>query len=101
MHAVATDAESFNRPCLYLQLDQEEGEQQQQEEDEEGEEGNAEQPLPELRLIPADDATRECPPASCGRGRCSLPDTATCCCFCRGCAGYPSHAHAHACDSPP
>jgi nucleotide-sensitive chloride channel 1A len=80
MHAVATDAESFNKPCLYLQLDsgadEEEGGLGQQgasdsgsEDGEEGEGSAAEPLLPELRIIPADAAQRESP---------RLP---ACCCF--------------------
>jgi hypothetical protein len=71
MHAVATDAESFNKPCLYLQLDsgadEEEGGLGQQgasdSGSEDGEEGGsaAEPLLPELRVIPADAAQREPP----------------------------------------
>lgn len=63
MHAVATDAASFARPCLYLQLD--EGDEEGngggaagggagagEDEDEEG----PSPPAPELRLVPADPA---------------------------------------------
>lgn len=60
MHAVMSDPQSVERPCLYLQLDvgsdDEEG-FEGGEEDEEGEEGAEEQApaglLPELRLVPA------------------------------------------------
>lgn len=54
MHAVATDAESFNKPCLYLQLDTGE-----QDEDDGEEEEEAVATVAELRLIPADPGTRE------------------------------------------
>ncbi len=66
MHAVASDDESFGKPCLYCQLDsEEEGEgglggsgSGSEEEEAEGEGGQADV-LPELRLIPADAAQRE------------------------------------------
>lgn len=67
MHAVATDDESFGKPCLYCQLDSEEegegglgGSGSGSEEEEEGAEGGAGSVLPELRLIPADPEQREC-----------------------------------------
>ena len=53
LHAISSDTESFNRPCLYLQLDQGDEEDLEEEDDEE------EAPLPELRLIPADATQRE------------------------------------------
>ena len=72
MHAVATDAESFNKPCLYLQLDsgaeddeglgQLGGSDSGSEDGEEEGSSGAEPLLPELRLIPADAAQRERPP---------------------------------------
>ena len=67
MHAVASDDESFGKPCLYCQLDSEEegegglggsGSGSEEEEEEEGEGGQA-GVLPELRLIPADASQRE------------------------------------------
>ncbi|PRW59239.1 chloride conductance regulatory ICln-like isoform X1 [Chlorella sorokiniana] len=61
MHAVASDDESFGKPCLYCQLDSEEegegglGGSGSGSEEEEGEGGQADV-LPEMRLIPADAA---------------------------------------------
>lgn len=64
MHAVATNDESFGKPCLYCQLDSEEegegGLGGSGSEEEEGAEGGAGSVLPELRLIPADAEQREC-----------------------------------------
>jgi hypothetical protein len=77
MHAVATDAAQFARPCLYLQLDEgeggggDEGEgggegEGEGGEDEEG--GAAAGPAPELRLVPADPAQGEASVASAAVG---------------------------------
>jgi hypothetical protein len=59
MHAVATDAAAFARPCLYLQLDDgDEGAAGGGGEDG-GDEGAAVAPAPELRLVPEDAAQGE------------------------------------------
>lgn len=65
MHAVASDDESFGKPCLYCQLDSEaegegglDGSGSEEEEEGQGEGGQA-GVLPELRLIPADASQRE------------------------------------------
>jgi hypothetical protein len=64
MHAVATDEESGNRPCLYIQLDDGEeeggfggGDAGSGSEEEDSEAVQAEL-LPELRLVPADASER-------------------------------------------
>ena len=54
MHAVATDPDSVDKPCLYVQLDVEEPEIALDEDDDEDAEGPV---FPELRLIPTDPAT--------------------------------------------
>lgn len=57
MHAVTSDPESVNEPCLYIQIDT--GDDVQGYEEEECEEEEDTTPEPELRLIPADAATLE------------------------------------------
>mgnify|MGYP002388870387 CR=1 FL=1 len=77
MHAVMSDPESVEKPCLYIQLDA--GDDDDDEfygaaggegtANGEGEAGSEDEgPLPELRLIPADPATCEWqqPAAACG-----------------------------------
>lgn len=52
MHAVATDPDTVDRPCLYVQLDTEESEiDEDEDEDAEG------SPFPELRFVPSDPST--------------------------------------------
>eukprot|EP00887_Chlorella_sp_A99_P000624 scaffold5.g624.t1 len=57
MHAVATDAESSGRLCLYLQLDSGDEIEGPGGESEEGEGEEEEEGPPELRLVPADPST--------------------------------------------
>jgi hypothetical protein len=52
MHAVATDAASFSRPCVWLQLD--DGGDAGGEGEEEDDDAAAALPAPELRMVPAD-----------------------------------------------
>ena len=53
MHAVSSDAESFQRPCIYMQLDTalppDDGDD------------DMEPSVPEIRIVPADPAARELP----------------------------------------
>lgn len=53
MHAVSSDAEAFQRPCIYMQIDLD-GPAPGGDDDEED-------LAPELRLVPADAAAREQP----------------------------------------
>jgi hypothetical protein len=55
MHAVATDPETVESPCLYVQLDLGDGEGDDRDEDEEGDDD----PVQEFSLIPADGADLE------------------------------------------
>lgn len=56
MHAIATDPDSVDKPCLYVQLDVEEPETTLDAGDDDGE--DAEGPVfPELRFVPTDPAT--------------------------------------------
>jgi len=83
MHAVATDAASFSRPCVYLQLDAGDEGMMEEEEDE------APGPAPELRMVPADASQGE-----------SFPDRSGLFVFGRACARFclslarPVHAGA-------
>ena len=56
MHAVATDPETVDRPCLYVQLDSEEEPEIDDDEEEEDGDGDG-SPFPELRFIPSDPST--------------------------------------------
>ena len=51
MHAVATDPDSVDRPCLYVQLDIDDDAGQESSDEVEG------SPLPELRFTPVDSST--------------------------------------------
>ena len=53
MHAVATDPESVDKPCLYVQLDTDFQQEHDQDEDDNDNE-DEKNVVPELRLIPAD-----------------------------------------------
>mmetsp|Transcript_42580 Transcript_42580/g.109006 ORF Transcript_42580/g.109006 Transcript_42580/m.109006 type:complete len:224 (-) Transcript_42580:473-1144(-) len=51
VHAISRDVQSFDRPCIYVQLDEEYGDDQG---DDDEEEGAGESAVSELRLAPAD-----------------------------------------------